>query len=365
MRKRLIELVVLVSLALGAGPVGAAIWQWSTTAGTNGAADPSINWAEGMAPSSVNDSARAMMAALAAWRNDISGVNTTAGTAAAYTLTTSEGVGTTPANGQMIAFLAHVGNSAAATLQVDGGTAFPIWLNGSAVGAASMVTGAPYRVAFNVANSAWLLEAGPSNPYNTALGAIMWSTVATAPNSNFVPPYGQCISTTTYATYWVAMGSPASGACPGGQFAILDMRGRAPVALDTLPGSSAAGRLTSSGTGCGTAMTSVGAVCVNGVEGAAVTLAQAPTGISSSGTITVTVPSGNSVPANSQAGANYNVGSLAGGVNTFPVNTNGSAWTYILTMTGTGQTMTSTNTGGAVRPQVMPTIGLIPYLRIL
>ena len=44
-----------------------AIGQWSTTAGNNATADPSINWQEGQAPSTVNDSARAMMAAVATW----------------------------------------------------------------------------------------------------------------------------------------------------------------------------------------------------------------------------------------------------------------------------------------------------------
>lgn len=42
-----------------------ALYQWSTTAANNATADPSINWQEGQAPSTVNDSARAMMAAIA------------------------------------------------------------------------------------------------------------------------------------------------------------------------------------------------------------------------------------------------------------------------------------------------------------
>jgi hypothetical protein len=44
-----------------------SVGQWSTTAANNATADPSINWQEGQAPSTVNDSARAMMAALALW----------------------------------------------------------------------------------------------------------------------------------------------------------------------------------------------------------------------------------------------------------------------------------------------------------
>jgi len=44
-----------------------ALWQWSTTAANNATADPNINWQEGQAPSTVNDSARAMMAAISVW----------------------------------------------------------------------------------------------------------------------------------------------------------------------------------------------------------------------------------------------------------------------------------------------------------
>jgi hypothetical protein len=52
-----------------------ALWQWSTTAANNATADPSINWQEGQAPSTVNDSARAMMAAIAAWFADPQWIN--------------------------------------------------------------------------------------------------------------------------------------------------------------------------------------------------------------------------------------------------------------------------------------------------
>ena len=43
-----------------------ALWQWSTTPASNATAG-AINWAEGQPPSSVNDSARQMMADVATW----------------------------------------------------------------------------------------------------------------------------------------------------------------------------------------------------------------------------------------------------------------------------------------------------------
>lgn len=46
-----------------------SIDNWSTTAGSNATVD-SINWAENQAPSTVNDSARALMADVRTWYND-------------------------------------------------------------------------------------------------------------------------------------------------------------------------------------------------------------------------------------------------------------------------------------------------------
>ena len=361
MKKELFKFLVLLLVAAGAGPAGAAIWQWSLTASSNATADPSINWSEGQAPSSINDSARAMMAVIAAWRNDISAVNTTTGTSTAYAVATSEGVASTPSNGQMIAFIAHTTNGASPTLQADGGTTYPLWLNGTTIPAGTLVSGSPYRVAFSVANSAWLLEAGYGNT-GTPLGAILWSTSPTAPSSNFVAPSGQCISTTTYAAYWVQQGSPASGGCPGGQFAIIDMRGRVAAALDTL-NASAANRLTSASTGCGTAMTSVGAVCSNESQSTTLVALNLPP-YTPSGTITgITVGSGG-LSISLTNGSVGNTNATGGGAKASPDTT--TSWSSATSLTGSAS-FNGTATSGVSQafPRVMPTIGLIPYLRIL
>lgn len=94
-----------------------SLYLWSSTALTNDDIDPAINWQEGMPPSGVNNSSRAMMSALARWLSDINGARTTAGTANAYTLV----IGGTQSNystGHIHSFKASFSNTASATLNL-------------------------------------------------------------------------------------------------------------------------------------------------------------------------------------------------------------------------------------------------------
>lgn len=110
----------LFALVLSAAAANAACYQWSTTASANASGDPSINWAEGMAPSSVNDSARAMMARLQECRLDVSGSLTTAGTSTSYTLATNQGYDTLAhLDGQKLCFRLNVTNGTPVQLNVD------------------------------------------------------------------------------------------------------------------------------------------------------------------------------------------------------------------------------------------------------
>jgi hypothetical protein len=63
---------------------------WSTTAASNASADSSINWAEGQAPSTINDSARAMMAALKSMLLDQSGSINSTGSGSTYAVTLNQ-----------------------------------------------------------------------------------------------------------------------------------------------------------------------------------------------------------------------------------------------------------------------------------
>lgn len=239
----------LVAGLLAAGVANGAFYQWSKTAASNASADPSVNWAEGMSPSSVNDSARAMMARLAEYRDDVSGALATTGTATAYAVTTNEGVSATPVDGQIIAVTPNITNGSGVTLTADGGTAYPIdTAPSSAVPAGAMIAGTPYVLKFDSAASAWVLRSYFGSPTNLPLGAVVPYAGSTAPNGNFALAYGQCISRTTYASLFAIVGT-AYGSCDGSTtFGLPDLRGRVVVGLDNM-GGTAAGRVTSAVSG--------------------------------------------------------------------------------------------------------------------
>lgn len=359
------QIAILILLAAGAQPAYSAFWMWSKTASSNASADPTISWAEGMSPSSVNDSARAMMARAAEFRDDTSGLLATTGTSTAYLVTTNQGLNATPNDGQLLAITVNATNGAAATLTADGGTAFPIQsAPGSAAPAATLISGSPYTVKFSTSNSAWMLRNFYGSALTVPLGGMIPYTLTTVPNSNFVFPAGQCLSTTTYAAYWVALGSPASGSCAGGQFRIIDMSGRVPAGLDTMPGFSAANRLTTSGTGCGTAMTTVGAACANGIEGSVIPLGQLPTGISSTVTGNATTNGLGFLPA--VTGGSWGITSaVGGGIPVLGPTVGGVGLNNITTLPLSSMVSTSNNTSGTARPNVPPIVGVTYLLRVL
>src|SRR4051812_49651334 len=99
---------------------------WSTTAASNATADPAVNWAEGMAPSAVNDSARAMMASVAKWRDDLYGL-TTGGASTPLTGTTHTTFSTTAApSGANFTIISNAHNGGTPTLARGGVTAYKL-----------------------------------------------------------------------------------------------------------------------------------------------------------------------------------------------------------------------------------------------
>ena len=225
-------------------------YNWSRTAASNATSDSTINWAEGQAPSSVNDSARAMMASTAAFRDDISGAIVTGGTATAYTVTSYQIFDTLAhMNGAMIAFTPHatstntVGNDV--TLNVDGLGAKSIRGQPSvALPTGSLILGTPYVVTYNNSDGVWYLQGGSANAYSIPLGGGLDYWGSTAPNSAFAFPTGQAISRTTYATLFTLIGTVYGPGDGSTTFNLPDKTGRVSAMKEAT-----ATRLTTAGSG--------------------------------------------------------------------------------------------------------------------
>src|SRR6266436_5968429 len=128
-----------------------ALYTWSQTAGSNAASDSAINWQEGQAPSSVNDSARAMMAAIAKYRDDISGAIVTGGSSTFYTLSSFQVFDSfAHMNGAMVAFTPHVTNGDTVVINVDGLGNRPLrTAPGVELKAGTIIQGTPYVATYN------------------------------------------------------------------------------------------------------------------------------------------------------------------------------------------------------------------------
>lgn len=231
MKDFLSRLVAPVLVAfLAAGMAQGAFYQWSRTAASNGIADPSVNWAEGMSPSSVNDSARAMMARLAEWRDDTSGLLTTAGTSTAYTVSTFEGLTTVPADGTTLTVTFHATNGTSATLTADGGTTYAIDTQPStAVTAGVLISGRSYRLRFSLSNTAWMVQGSTGD--TIPVGTVSAYIATTAP-TNWHQADGSCVSRTTFASLFAVIGTNYGGCDGSTTFGLPDLRARSIVGYD-------------------------------------------------------------------------------------------------------------------------------------
>lgn len=355
---RFFQLVALILIAAGAQPVSSAVYQWSTTAANNATADPNINWSEGQSPSSINDSARAMMQQIQLWRKDTNGSSLqTAGGPTAYTITSNEGFSSTSAmNGAVLTFyISGTTNGPNPTLNVDGLGASPIVTAiGSPVPAGAMNILGQYTAAFSNSTNSWVLQNYYANSFNIPLGAYLESSASSPPNANFLAADGSCISRTTYAAYF-ALVSTTYGGCDGSTtFALPDRRGRVAAMLD-----GGAGRLTNSANGCGTTFNSLGVTCGN--ESQTLTLAQIPTGITSAGgALAVTGATTVNLLYNGNLAQN-----LLSGTNGFGWSNSPTVGTAPISGNTAAQAVTSNNTSGTAHPNVQATFGVNIFVRVL
>lgn len=335
------------------------LYKWSQTAASNATADTSVNWQEGQAPSSVNDSARAMMASVAKYRDDIAGAIVTGGTATAYTVSSYESFDALAhLNGQTIAFTPHTTNGATVTLNVDSLGAKPLRSAPSTeLLAGTLIQGTPYLALYNNSDGVFYLQGFYGNPYNVPLGGILIHTAAAAPNSSFVLPYGQAISRATYSAYFALVNTGYGAGDGSSTFNVPDLRGRVVPGADNM-GGSAASRLTSA-SNMGTGLLGQ----VGGAETHTLTTAQLA---SHSHANTLTDPGHthgatqqNSATTMSSGGGGSG---YAGGSNNPIAVTSG----FAINSAATGITITNTSAGsGSAHNNMQPSICLNYILRIL
>lgn len=329
-------------------------YSWSQTSSSNANADSTINWAEGQAPSSINDSARAMMSATAMYRDDIAGAIVTGGSTTAYTVGSFSVFDTLAhLNGQMIAFTpnaTNVAGSPSVTLNVDGLGAKPLRSAPNVeLLAGTIIQGTPYVAVYNNSDGAFYLRNFYGNPYNVPLlgGMDFWDT--TTPNSSFIFPAGQAVSRTTYAYAFSKWGSAFGSGDGSTTFNVPDLRGRVAAIADNL-GGSAAGRLTSaSGMATGLFSQTGGGETSTLITGNLP--AYTPTGTITNGAIT------------SSAGGQV----ITGGGSGIASGTGVSVSAIAITSTQAGSSFAGAAQGGTSTPvrTVQPTIVCNYILRIL
>jgi microcystin-dependent protein len=326
------------------------LWLWSTTAANNATADPTVGWSEGQAPSSINDSARAMMASIASYRTDVAGSNIVGGTSTNYTLTTSQAFASAAdMDGQEFTFVITPTNGAAATLNVNSIGAYPLVFSaGNAMPAGTLVDGSIYTATFSSSLSCFKVRSFFGNPYNIPIAGMMDWIAPAVPNSSFVFPIGQAISRTTYSVLFGLVGTTYGVGDGSTTFNVPDLTGRITAMKEA-----SATRLTS--TYFGGDSTTLGAV--GGLERSTLVTANLPP-YTPAGTVAASVTSSvSNVQVNNAGTANVSAGS---GFNVPQTNSTSITSTGTNSLTGTAQGGTST----PVRT-VQPTLIVNKILRII
>lgn len=338
-----------------------SFYLWSRTAASNATADPAVNFAEGQAPSSVNDSCRALMASTAGFRDDISGAIVTSGSATAYTVTSYQIFDTLAhLNGAMIAFTPHATNtgSTGCTLNVDGLGAKAIRSSPNVeLPSGSLILGTPYVVTYNNSDACWYLQGGAANAYSIPLAGGVHYWAATTPNSAFAFPAGQAISRTTYATLFSLISTTYGVGDNTTTFNLPDVTGRVLAMKEA-----SATRLTTAKSGIdGSAL---GAA--NGLT-ESVTMAQANmpnVTLGVAGTLT-----SSTTPTNVVQGTLQTIGSVStGGTTQVIVNGTGQIGSVTSTGSASGSLATASingNTTQTVMNNVQPTIVCNYIMRVI
>jgi hypothetical protein len=199
--------------ASGVGLTVASVYDWSTSPSANSTADPGINWAEGMLPSAVNDSARATMAAIAAWLRDATVVTT--GASNAYVVTPTQAMRAWSPG--YFSFVTNRANTGAATISVSGLAPKPLRaVTGASLASGQIINGGLYIASYNPTADEVLLT-GKFGIINSDFAQMAAATVKANITSGAATP--------TDVTLAAFFGSAPSGSIPASALAASGISG--------------------------------------------------------------------------------------------------------------------------------------------
>lgn len=157
------------------------LYAWSQDPEDNASADATINWAEFQTPSSVNDSARAMMARIAQFIADAAPTKTSTNSGNAYAVS-SDAAGATLRNGEQITFIPSASNTSACTLNVDGRGA-KAWgpAPSTSFAANNIMAGVPVTAFYRSATDEWISPGTGYYVTQMASGVALQSITARLP----------------------------------------------------------------------------------------------------------------------------------------------------------------------------------------
>lgn len=249
---------LLASLVIVTGVHAAEVNDLSTTDASNTA-----RWPESMAPSAVNNAARATEGILARWYRDWNGSAVTGGSANTYTLSASQTL-SAYFDGLKLTFEVTPTNTGASTLNVDGiGAASIVKYGATALEAGDLNGGQKYTVVHDGTNfqlvntvtpfasavtsgniplfsgtSGRFTDSGYTPTTLTPVGAVMDYAGSTAP-TGWLLAYGQAVSRTTYSALFTAISTTYGIGDGSTTFNLPDLRGRVVAGQDDMGGSSA------------------------------------------------------------------------------------------------------------------------------
>lgn len=206
-----------------------SIYDWSLAAASNANADSDINWAEGQAPSTVNNSARFMMQRLKEFVSDLGAITAVGGSANVLTFSAKSSF-STYSDGIRLAFRAAADNTGAVTLNANAAGAKPVvkfTLDGeTTLGAGEIQAGGIYEVIYsatlNGAAGGWLLLNPTQQQITPGIMAPHGSDVVPA---GWLECDGTAVSRTTYANLFAIIGTKWGNGNGTTTFNLPELRG--------------------------------------------------------------------------------------------------------------------------------------------